>query len=231
MIIWSLIKKLFKSSIEGKDFSGVSRISGISGFKITKPVEVANPITKISTDKTVAIVIGHNKFTGARAIDGTDEWSSRKIVAESLYDELKKRGVDSKIFIRNSKLGYSSAMREHGRKIDAYGASVAIELHFNSAGTTATGTEFIVCSNAGVKVARSLAKAWSKFFPDMKLRRDGGVYKIATGRGTGFCKAPACPALVYEGFFASNQSEWDKFKDIPEKEAEAIAEGLIDYLK
>jgi N-acetylmuramoyl-L-alanine amidase len=178
----------------------------------------------------IAIAIGHNKNTGARAIDGTDEWTTRKEVAEHLQDLLELRGIDSKIFVRNGRVSYGSAMREHGRNIDKYGADLAIELHFNAAIPAAHGTEFIVCSESGVKVARSLAKSWKEFYPDMTLRHDGGVLLRKNGRGVGFCKAPSAPAIIYEPFFSSNSAEWFKFKDNYKKEAEALCAGIVDYL-
>lgn len=179
----------------------------------------------------VAIVIGHNKNTGAVTHDGTDEWESRKLVAEALQDFLGSHGVDSKIFIRDGRLSYGSAMRKHGKNIDAYGADVAIELHFNSAGATATGAEFICCSSSGAKVARSIADSWKVYYPDMVLRRDDGVYMRTNGRGSGFCRSPKCPAIVYEPFFGSNPKDWAKFEGFVEKEAQALGTGIINWIK
>lgn len=186
---------------------------------------------EVNINKKVAIVIGHNKNTGARAHDGSDEWTTRSLVAQSLQDFLRTYGVESKIFIRNGAVSYGAAMREHGRNIDAYGADLAIELHFNaSSNPEATGTEFIVCSKSTAKVAKNIAYIWGKFYPDLPLRHDEGVLIRTSGLGVGFCRAPKAPAIIYEPCFASNASDWALIKGQHKREAQVLGLGIVEAL-
>lgn len=221
------------SDILDEDDSHVDSMQNDSNFKLTRDeLDTSNrKYVKDPVDGKVAIVIGHNMNTGAVAHDGSDEWTTRKLVAEELQDFLGLCGVESRIFIRNGSLSYGNAMREHGRNINNWGADVAIELHFNSAGSSATGTEFICCSSSGRALAETLVKSWKIFYPEMVLRRDEGVYYKTSGRGVGFCRATKAPAVVYEPFFASNSEDWVKFKGLAKKEASALGNGIVEYLK
>lgn len=197
--------------------------------------------------KKVAIVIGHNKFTGATAWDGTDEWIWNHEVAKKLKKELQKRGIDSQIFIRNRTLGYTSAMKVHAHNIKEYGADLALELHFNSAGKTATGFEHLyfwrswksrrwasifarhaIKSEVDVPPRRSWIST-RKGYKSLFLR-SWNKAKADQRRGAEFTYYTHCPAVILEPCFASNPDEWEKCKfsinEIVDYYASAIEEGF-----
>lgn len=207
----------------------VTELLGDGGTVQTEPEEETNDP---DTGKKVAIVVGHNKYTGASAIDGSDEWIWNKVIANNLKDELAKLGISSEIFIRDSSKGYSSAMRKHADNIGAYGADAAIELHFNSYNETANGTEAIISGSTGAtEAAKCVLREWAKEFPKLRLRHDSGIKVDASGRGSGFNNKVPCPSMVWEPIFASNPNEWADYKDERGRMAKAIAKGYAAFLK
>lgn len=192
------------------------------------PVEV--PATVEGKFK-VALAVGHNKFTGARSHEGDDEWTTRNEVTKRAAEILKSKGVTTKIFYRDKSLSYGSAMRKHGRDIDAFGADIAIEVHFNSASASAKGMEMIAISQNSAKVFKPFVSKFHEHYPSVPIRHGDGIKLLSSGgRGAGFCRAPKCPAGVWEPCFASNPAEWDKFDDKYDKEAEAMADAIIASL-
>lgn len=183
------------------------------------------PVANIGYRK-VALVVGHNQFTGARSHDGDDEWTTRNEVAKITQKKLKNLGYSCKIFYRDRSLSYGDAMRKHGRDIDDFGADIAIELHFNSATPSATGMEMIVCSEYSEKVFEPFVKKFHSFYPEVPIRRTNGILLREYGRGAGFCRAPKCPAGVWEPCFASNPSEWEKFDGKVGKEAISLVQSI-----
>lgn len=179
----------------------------------------------------VAIPIGHNRWTGAQSHEGDDEWTSRKAMVNYAATDLATYGVQVLVLIRDRSLGYGSAMRKHGREIDAFGADIAVEAHFNAGPASANGVETIVCSSSSGKVFAPLPVTFSGQYPGLRLRHNQGVLLRRSGRGAGFCRAPKCPATVWEPQFSSNPKEWNRFDDLPKEEGLAMSLGLLTCLE
>lgn len=191
--------------------------------------EIKNPTIKGGIK--VGLAIGHNKYTGASSYKGDDEWTTRREVTLEAQKTLLENGVDTKIFIRDKSLGYTAAMKKHGRDMKEFGSSVNVELHFNSAdSSSATGTEMIVSTKKSGEYFKPLCKYFTDIF-DLPLRGDKGIQLRPTGRGSGFCRYTPNRSGVWEPCFANNKSEWAKFDGNYKKEGESFAFGLLECLE
>ena len=125
----------------------------------------------------VALVAGHNKYTGARAYDNTDEWLWNMKLLELISAELVKLGHVVYTLTRNPNVGYTSAMRELARDMKFYGVDAACELHFNSASRTSRGHEYLHWwgSRKSKRLALSVAKEHQKDFPNSLARGSKGT--------------------------------------------------------
>ena len=126
----------------------------------------------------VGLFVGHNRGTGATAIDGSDEWESRKKVAEAAAILLSEGGYQVHVIFRNGTLGYATAMREHGRTASKLNLDLAIELHFNAFDGEAHGAEIIVASQSTAdRLGKAFVDATTEAYPDrgLRFRCRGGV--------------------------------------------------------
>ena len=181
---------------------------------------------QIKSGIKVGLAIGHNKYTGASSYEGDDEFTTRKAVTLVAQEYLAEAGVESKIFIRNRAKSYGSAMREHGSKMKAYGSKINIEMHFNAAGPTATGTEIITVSKASSDFYKPLCKHFAGEL-GIPLRGDGGARLRPSGRGSGFGRNTPGRSGIWEPCFSSNKSDWELVDEQFDKEGKLFAEGLL----
>lgn len=171
----------------------------------------------------VGLFVGHTPGTGAKAIDGSDEWESRNKVAEAAAGMLNSSGFCAHIIYRDGRLGYATAMREHGKTSRALRLDVALELHFNAYDGQAHGAEIIVASQSTAeKLGGAFKASTTAFYPDRVLR-DGGVKLKRNGRGYLFNANQKCPSGIYEPFFGDS-SEWYEYADDVEKEAKYVTD-------
>lgn len=182
----------------------------------------------------IAICIGHSRKINGR-YDGGAYSPTLKInerdfnlkVASKLQDILDSSGIESVILNDYKGNGYGSAMADVAMQVKKAKASLAIELHFNSASPEATGHEWLYWHNSaiGQKIARKFDDEFSKAFPDMKKR---GVKAITKkDRGGKFLELTHCPALILEPFFGSSALDCSRInvKGIAEAYAKAIKQA------
>lgn len=163
---------------------------------------------------------GHNKGTGSRAHDGSDEWTTSKAVVDRMVVLAPRYGLQVQVGIRDRRLSYGEAMRKHGNLSDVFNADFSIEIHRNAYNGEANGCEFICVSDRGAAAARIFAATEKSLYPTIKVRGDDGILdRRGGGNGAGFCRAPSCPALVVEPCFHDNPSDWAEFKNAVDKEA------------
>ncbi len=192
--------------------------------------------------KTVAIVVGHNHLTGARACDGTDEWAWNSHLANTLKNELVGRGYAVVQLHRDKSLGYSSGMRKLGKQMKEARVDIALSLHFNSATASAHGFEFLYWwgSAKSKLLAECMGQSYKWTFPQLAKRGSGhgerslwfhkwNEDKGYSRRGAGFCFLTPCPAVICEPFFASNPREWALMKGKIVAAAKAYADGVDAY--
>jgi N-acetylmuramoyl-L-alanine amidase len=179
----------------------------------------------------VAICVGHSRQgdKGAESVNGVTEWTYNRDVAEYLFTELGKRGIDSKIFHRYAGLDYPSAMKWLAAQVKDYGADCALELHFNSAGAMASGFE-VLCFDPrkdipSTRFAKSVLDKMAKAWPEGRNRN----VKWAE-RGRLFIESLPCPAIIVEPFFGSNTSDWERWKNAQAELAGIYADGVQDWM-
>jgi N-acetylmuramoyl-L-alanine amidase len=154
--------------------------------------------------RKIAIVVGHTQRSpGAYATEpiNQNEYSFNKSIAESCFLSLKQQGVPVAVFFRDG-VGISGAYQN----AVAWGASFAIELHFNGhIDTAATGTETLYGT-------RSIAsERFASSFQSMMLSvfglRDRGLIRREPGdglRGSQNVNMASLPTALLEPFFGSN---------------------------
>lgn len=186
----------------------------------------------------VALCIGHSRFIngrrdgGAVSVGGVSEWDYNGDLAQLIAGRLAQFRIRSVIVSEYEGNGYGAAMRwlaSHLRGLDVDGA---VELHFNSAHTTATGHEWLYwqTSRRGEALARSLDDGMRQQVPPHILRARG-IKPVSIGRGSEFLRLTHCPACVAEPFFGSNPADWKIATEQKPKIAQAIANGIFDWLE
>jgi N-acetylmuramoyl-L-alanine amidase len=112
------------------------------------------------------------------------------------------------------------------------GADAAIELHFNSAGESARGHEWLYwkTSKSGKRLADSLDYEMRLQFPPVIHPARGIKPRNSLDRGAEFLRRPHCPAIIAEPFFGSNAEDWKLATLHKDKVAIAIANGLAEWV-
>ena len=109
-------------------------------------------------------------------------------------------------------------------------ATVALELHFNSADTpTASGHEWLFWhgSAAGWDLAKRIESHMAVAFPTLPRRGLKGIYPKE--RGGEFVRLTPCPAVICEPFFGSCEGDWQLLRSHEDRYAQVLADGLCDW--
>jgi N-acetylmuramoyl-L-alanine amidase len=185
----------------------------------------------------VAICIGHSRSVGGRieggavSVDGESEWSYNRQLAEMIVDELGQRTIDTVEISKYEGSGYGSAQRWLAKRLKECKATIAIELHFNSADDPkANGHEWLYWNSSknGKALATSLNDNMRLIVSDIKYR--GVKPRFPGDRGAEFLHGTHCPAVICEVGFGSNQNDWDAMVEKKVDIARGIAYGLMEYL-
>lgn len=182
--------------------------------------------------KKIAICVGHSRSgdKGAVNTNCVTEWAFNKPLAERTAELLRDAKHDVKVWSRYEGSGYSSAMSWIAKEIQNYGADVAIELHFNSAGPAAKGYEFLHWhrSSRSARLASCFHFAFKKAFPSANSR---GIKPISKeDRGSAFLQRTHCPAAILEPYFGSNVDETVFYSARREELARVYADAIISWL-
>lgn len=154
------------------------------------------------------------------------EWHYNAEVARLLDIALERRGIDAIIVDDYERTAYGSAIRRCAQILRGEGVTHALELHFNSAGPSATGAEWLHwhSSSGGKRLAEAVRAGYRSVWPDMADRGTKG--RNRGQRGSTFLRLTHCPAIICEPFFGSNEDDWWRFSNAQERLAHAYAEGL-----
>lgn len=179
----------------------------------------------------IAICVGHSRKINGRYDGGAyspsldiNERDFNLKVASQLVDMLKDRGIRSKVFDHYNGNGYGAAMSDVAKQVKEARASLAIELHFNSASPEANGHEWLYwhSSEIGKKIAAKFDIEFCKAFPTIKKRGFKAITK--KDRGAKFLELTHCPAVILEPFFGSSTQDCAKISI--EGLAEAYAKAI-----
>jgi len=180
----------------------------------------------------IAICIGHSRKINGRYDGGawsetlkTNERNFNLQVADKLSKYLAQNGIPSAIISDYKGGGYGYAMQSAADQIKDVRASIALELHFNSATPSANGHEWIYwhSSKAGKALAQAFQAQFNKDHPNIKSRGLKGI--TAQMRGGCFLRFTHCPSLILEPFFGSNESDCRQVT--PEGIAKSYAKAII----
>lgn len=173
--------------------------------------------------KRIAIVVGHNaNAQGAvRCTDGRTEYDWNGDLAKMIeaYDP-----AHVKIFRRKAGGGYSSEIDRVYAEVDAWGADVSVELHFN--GSTNPAANGCLMLSSGTTGSRALANRIQTLCVAALGNTDRGVRIIGkSDRGGRSLWAGRAPAVMTEPYFGSNKPECEAADARKSALAKAIYEG------
>jgi len=181
----------------------------------------------------IAICIGHSRSgdSGAVSVGHVTEHTFNTDIGQILESLLEDLPIE--VITRYEGNGYTAAQKWLGASLKAKGATLALELHFNSADTPkAQGFEYLhhEDSHRGAALAAAMLAAHRGRFAGNVSR---GVSPIAPGgRGFQFLKETPCPAVICEPFFGSNPDEWALYNSEAGRQAlaESYAAGIRSFL-
>lgn len=170
----------------------------------------------------IAIVVGHNvRAQGAvRATDGRTEYDWNGDLAD-MIEEISPHHVE--VFRRTPAGGYSAEIDRVYREVDAWGADVSLELHFNAFTASSQGCETLSSgTNGSMILATHVHGEILRHLPV----RDRGIKTVkAHQRGGRSLWAGRAPAVLLEPYFGSNPEECHMADDYKGVLAEAIYSG------
>jgi N-acetylmuramoyl-L-alanine amidase len=175
----------------------------------------------------IAIVVGHNsKAQGAvRVTDGRTEFDWNCELA-SLIDD---HGDNVRIFKREKGGGYSAEIDRVYAQVDAWGADLSIELHFNSSSNPKSRGGETLCS--GSSGSLRLAKLVRARVAAVLLNHDRGVKILGRhDRGGRSLWQGKAPAILIEPYFGSNAAECNAAQQYMDELAEAYYRAAMDFL-
>ena len=177
----------------------------------------------------LAIVVGHEQGRpGARGVSPIDanEYAWNRDLATMMADHVNAMDdAEANIFFRDD-VGIVGAYDA----VKRWGADAAMELHFNSAGPTATGTETLYLT----AVSRPLAETVQDATLATLGLRDRGVktpQEASGGRGTrSLSQMGSRPSILTEPFFGSNTADATAAQQRKPELAQAQAEAAVNLL-
>jgi len=183
----------------------------------------------------IAICVGHSRKIGGRYDGGAyspwlkiNERDFNLQVASKLSKHLAENGIPSRIISDYEGGGYGYAMQDAADQIKDMRASIALELHFNSATPSASGHEWIYwhSSRAGKALVEAFQAQFDKDYPNIRSRGLKGI--TAQMRGGLFLRLAHCPSVILEPFFGSSESDCQQVT--PEGIAKSYAKALISTM-
>lgn len=190
------------------------------------------------TTPRIALCIGHSRRIndrldgGAVSISGVSEWTYNRALADLIGAHLTRYRLQWFIVDAYQGRGYGGAMAWLANHLAERAADVAIELHFNSAGPTARGHEWLYwhSSKSGRRLAESLDFEMRLQFPPGILPARGLKPRSGEHRGSEFLRRTHCPAVIAEPYFASNEEDWKLATMHKDKVAIGIANGIAEWI-
>lgn len=161
----------------------------------------------------LAVVVGHNhQSQGAHSKTlGSSEWPFNKQVAERMEGYAGEFNAELRVFFREPVGNVRKEIRTAYEKIDAWGADLSLELHFNGGPASASGSEMLYWHKSSK--GRALAEEVQAAVLSTYGLRDRGPKPVQPGQaGAISVSAGVAPALVTEPFFGSNAGDASQIK-------------------
>ena len=159
--------------------------------------------------KKIAIIVGHNlKSQGAQSIEpiNRSEFDFNSEVAALMVEKSSSYDFDLKIFNRQNRGSYSKEIKEVYKKVDDWNADYSIELHFNSAVFTVSGSEVLTSGSPNSEHFATLVQnEFVKLFNRTGTSNRGVKVRKKGSRGYLSLVSGKAPAIIVEPFFGSNR--------------------------
>ena len=167
------------------------------------------------------------------------EWKWNRQVALLLFDELRKRGIDSRLIVTEQQdISLSERCKRVNRISKQVGAAncISVSIHVNAAGGDgkwhdARGWSVFVSNNASSK-SRSLAELMYDAATEIgvKTRKPSEKQKYWV-QNLAMCRDTICPAVLVENFFMDNKEDCEFLKSDNGKKtcAEVMLNGILEY--
>ena len=206
----------YLNKVKSKDSNflrGVQILRSIFSSKSKHP-EIENLRLQISAlahyaeGKGLAIIIGHEKFGGAKG-----EWSYNQLVATHIDIICSEFGIDNYTHTHKLK-AYTARQKAMAEAVKKNQPSnfVCTELHYDAVDdATVNGHHY---QYRGAKdLAQHATDIHSETFPQSKKRQSAGIKYNVKGNGAGFLRISPGWAMLTEPFFITNKNEAEFYKN------------------
>jgi hypothetical protein len=178
----------------------------------------------------IGLAIGHSRRgdSGAWTV-GANSVSEHQFNSRLVPLITPLLNVPYKVYDDYQASSYVGAINYVSRQMKQDGVDACIELHFNAAGPTATGHEWLhwETSTGGKKLASKLKEAMENEFPDLRSR--GTKPRSKGQRGALFLRKTPVYACIAEPFFGSSVNDVDLITANLDKLAKVYADGVNNY--
>ncbi|HDX7301879.1 TPA: N-acetylmuramoyl-L-alanine amidase [Clostridioides difficile] len=182
----------------------------------------------------ICITVGHSilKSGACTSADGVvNEYQYNKSLAPVLADRFKKEGHKADVIICPEKQ-FKTKDEEKTYKIprvNSGGYDLLIELHLNSSGVGAFGTEVFYYSEKGKEYAQRVVDKLSKPFIRKKGDKEVGNRGVKLDKSLYILNSSKPTAILIESFFCDNKEDYEKAKKLGhEGIAKLIVEGVLN---
>ena len=182
----------------------------------------------------ICITVGHSilKSGACTSADGVvNEYQYNKSLAPVLADTFRKEGHKADVIICPEKQ-FKTKSEEKSYKIpriNSEGYDLLIELHLNSSGVGAFGTEVFYYSEKGKEYAQRVVDKLSKPFIRKKGDKEVGNRGAKLDKSLYILNSSKPTAILIESFFCDNKEDCEKAKKFGyEGIAKLIVEGTLN---
>ena len=187
--------------------------------------KVESTVVKPSTAvKRIAIDIGHATGTGARG-NGYEEHAACEVIASSLRRQLMKALPDYKIEIIDfPAMDNKGDLSATGKALKNNKYTLCVSLHCDcNDSPTAKGAH--VCYNEAID--KPLAEEIAEYICDLL---PGRAQRLVRRTGLHVLNSSDEPHVLVECGFLSNPGDAKIIHDFPDKIAESITKGIVNYI-
>ncbi|HFL3105457.1 TPA: N-acetylmuramoyl-L-alanine amidase [Clostridioides difficile] len=182
----------------------------------------------------ICITVGHSilKSGACTSADGVvNEYQYNKFLAPVLADTFRKEGHKVDVIICPEKQFKTKSEEKSYKipKINSGNYNLLIELHLNSSGVGAFGTEVFYYSEKGKEYAQRVVDKLSKPFIRKKVDKEVGNRGAKLDKSLYILNSSKPTAILIESFFCDNKEDYEKAKKLGyEGVAKLIVEGVLN---
>ncbi|HGS9977584.1 TPA: N-acetylmuramoyl-L-alanine amidase [Clostridioides difficile] len=182
----------------------------------------------------ICITVGHSilKSGACTSANGVvNEYQYNKSLAPVLADTFRKEGHKADVIICPEKQFKTKSEEKSYKipKVNSGGYDLLIELHLNSSGVGAFGTEVFYYSEKGKEYAQRVVDKLSKPFIRKKGDKEVGNRGVKLDKSLYILNSSKPTAILIESFFCDNKEDYDKAKKLGhEGIAKLIVEGVLN---